>query len=310
MQQEGVQLVPGPGGLPQDIPKAVTAAQSGNGETQATQPSGRRSKFSSVPPPGVQAQQAPPPAAGHIADPLQQPAHAMQFVSAGAPQQYGFEAQQPQQQGLASSAVHGAAAHQAQAQQQPPVQSLASIEGAPDGYSAPMDSEQQLQPAHIQRQPHMQAQPAQAQQPPPFAGAPEDGALALRITKLAEFVTRNGAEFEQQVRAKQGDNPEYAFLNNGEGSDFYRWCLFCMPRQLPLEQPLPDSWTDPLQHAAPTAEASALPPMPAEVSNGFAQVLQLLHGTQVRSRCHGLQLGNLFSCRATATIMKSYFHPC
>jgi Surp module len=142
-----------------------------------------------------------------------------------------------------------------------------------------------VQQQPLQQQPTAQpaSQQAPQQVPPPFTAAPADAALALRITKLAEFTTRNGPAFENQVRQKQGANPEYAFLNNREGSDYYRWCLFCMPRKLSLDQALPEGWADaPPPLEAPTP-GQALPVMPAEVSSGFAQVLQLLHGTQARS---------------------------
>jgi hypothetical protein len=129
---------------------------------------------------------------------------------------------------------------------------------------------------HLQ---HLQQQADQSQggaSPPPFAAAPVDAALSLRITKLAEFTTRNGSAFEEQVRIKQGGNPEYAFLDSGDGSDFYRWCLFCMPRHLPLDKPLPEGWGD-----LPRQQNTAISGMPADVSNGFKRVLQLLQGTQV-----------------------------
>ena len=144
------------------------------------------------------------------------------------------------------------------------------------------------------------AQLAAAAKPPPFAAAPADGALAQRILKLAEFVHRNGPAFEVQVRNKQGSSPDYAFLNWGLGSDYYRWAHFCIQRNLPVDQPLPDGWSDapPPAAAAPAAApaAAAAPPLPAEVSSGFAHVLQILQGSQVRM----LALASVkFSKRAT-----------
>ena len=109
-----------------------------------------------------------------------------------------------------------------------------------------------------------------------------DPALLQRITKLAEYTVRNGPAFEQQVQAKQGENPEYAFLNNGEGSAYYQWCLFCLPRSLPLDQQLPAGGQIPAAKQAGAAEATGA--VPSEVSSGFAQVLELLQGTQVRHR--------------------------
>jgi hypothetical protein len=89
-------------------------------------------------------------------------------------------------------------------------------------------------------------QPSNPQNRPPFVPAPHDGALALRITKLAEYTARNGTAFEEQVRAKQRQNQEYAFLHGGEGSNYYAWCRFCAFRGLDHTLPLPDDWVDPL----------------------------------------------------------------
>jgi hypothetical protein len=145
----------------------------------------------------------------------------------------------------------------------------------------PASSSQGLPQAHVAVHPEQTAampgasqQLTPSSQPPTFTEAPSNAALALRITKLAEFVVRNGPAFEQQVRSKQGANPEYSFLNGGAGSDYYRWCLFCTEQKLPIDQPLSDAWKKGAQDVAA---------MPEVVSGGFAQVLQMLHATQVRS---------------------------
>ena len=120
--------------------------------------------------------------------------------------------------------------------------------------------------------------------PPPFACAPDDQALSTRITKLAEYYTRNGPAFEELLKSKQKDNPEYAFLFGGPGCEFYAWSLFCMPRGLPIEKPLPEDFVEPLPGNGAIgvpAHAMVAPEMPAEVSTGFGQVLELLNGTQV-----------------------------
>ena len=135
----------------------------------------------------------------------------------------------------------------------------------PPAYAPPATA---VGPAH-----HAVQQASPPAQAPPFAPTPADTALAQRISKLAEFVSRNGPAFEQQVRAKQGGNAEYAFLQGGAGSEYYQWCLFCMPRQLPLDRPL---------EATPPGGQVAGGAMPEAVSSGFAQVLNVLHGSQVR----------------------------
>lgn len=43
------------------------------------------------------------------------------------------------------------------------------------------------------------------------------------IDKLAEFVARNGPEFEQMTKNKQQANPKFAFLFGGEYYGYYQW---------------------------------------------------------------------------------------
>lgn len=43
------------------------------------------------------------------------------------------------------------------------------------------------------------------------------------IDKLAEFVARNGLEFEQMTKTKQQSNPKFAFLYGGEYFSYYQW---------------------------------------------------------------------------------------
>lgn len=143
-----------------------------------------------------------------------------------------------------------------------------------------------------------------AQPPPAFAVAPADKDLTLRITKLSEYYARSGPAFEELLRTKQKNNPEYAFLFGGEGSSFYAWCRFCMQKGLPYDRPIADSrllsntanaplatqgilqhggaavhqlGQIPAQYAVPPAVPQ---PLPAEVSTGFAQVLAMLQGSQ------------------------------
>lgn len=49
--------------------------------------------------------------------------------------------------------------------------------------------------------------------------------LELRniIDKLAQFVARNGPEFEQMTKNKQRDNPKFAFLFGGEHFNYYQY---------------------------------------------------------------------------------------
>ena len=81
----------------------------------------------------------------------------------------------------------------------------------------------------------------------------EDNHLSLcdRIRKLAPYVARNGKEFEDKVKQKEGENPLFNFLNlsgyaifggiesnNGilnkanEGYWYYKWMLYCAQKGL------------------------------------------------------------------------------
>lgn len=50
---------------------------------------------------------------------------------------------------------------------------------------------------------------------------PRDSQLANIIDKLAEFVARNGPEFEQMTFIKQKNNSKFAFLQ--KSSEFYNY---------------------------------------------------------------------------------------
>ena len=43
------------------------------------------------------------------------------------------------------------------------------------------------------------------------------------IDKLANFVARNGPEFEEMTKSKQQHNPKFAFLFGGEHHAYYQW---------------------------------------------------------------------------------------
>ena len=50
-----------------------------------------------------------------------------------------------------------------------------------------------------------------------------DAELRNIIDKLANFVARNGPEFEQMTMHKQRDNPKFSFLFGGENYNYYKW---------------------------------------------------------------------------------------
>lgn len=50
-----------------------------------------------------------------------------------------------------------------------------------------------------------------------------DPQLQNIIDKLAEFVARNGPEFEQMTKTKQQGNPKFSFLFGGEFYNYYMY---------------------------------------------------------------------------------------
>lgn len=52
---------------------------------------------------------------------------------------------------------------------------------------------------------------------------PDELELRNIIDKLAQFVARNGPEFEQMTKNKQRDNPKFAFLFGGEHFNYYQY---------------------------------------------------------------------------------------
>lgn len=43
------------------------------------------------------------------------------------------------------------------------------------------------------------------------------------IDKLAQFVARNGPEFEKMTKTKQKNNPKFSFLYGGEYFNYYQY---------------------------------------------------------------------------------------
>jgi calcium homeostasis ER protein len=50
-----------------------------------------------------------------------------------------------------------------------------------------------------------------------------DTELRNIIDKLAQFVARNGPEFEQMTKNKQKGNPKFQFLYGGEYFNYYQY---------------------------------------------------------------------------------------
>jgi len=96
--------------------------------------------------------------------------------------------------------------------------------------------------------------------------------LKKRIEIMADHISRNGADFENTVKAKNANNPQFGFLYTGEGSEYYQQVL----ARLRAPQ-APKSF--------PTLPAPARPPAPpqapAQAPASQSSLAGLLRGGQV-----------------------------
>ncbi|KAG8454868.1 hypothetical protein GDO86_001187 [Hymenochirus boettgeri] len=80
---------------------------------------------------------------------------------------------------------------------------------------------------------------------------PEDQELRNVIDKLAQFVARNGPEFESMTMEKQKENPKFSFLFGGEFYSYYKCKLAMEQQQLLCKQ---------AQDLEPKAQITTIPP--------------------------------------------------
>ncbi|XP_031776986.1 calcium homeostasis endoplasmic reticulum protein isoform X2 [Nasonia vitripennis] len=94
-----------------------------------------------------------------------------------------------------------------------------------------------------------------------------DTELRNIIDKLAQFVARNGPEFEQMTKNKQKDNPKFSFLFGGEYFNYYQYKV--TTEQAILKQ----KGINPMQNADPRLKVSQQQQSPAVGVNnvGMAQ---------------------------------------
>ncbi|XP_075731709.1 SR-related CTD associated factor 6 isoform X2 [Rhipicephalus microplus] len=89
--------------------------------------------------------------------------------------------------------------------------------------------------------------------------APPDQELRNIIDKLAQFVARNGPEFEQMTKQKQKDNPKFSFLFGGEYYAYYK-------HQVAAQQNL----LKPKEEVPPTMSSAPPAPMPWQATSNVA----------------------------------------
>eukprot|EP00959_Pyramimonas_sp_CCMP1952_P126954 2655147-Pyramimonas_sp.AAC.1 len=142
-------------------------------------------------------------------------------------------------------------------------------------------------------------------QPAPLFCHATDVEAKKRIDKLVEYVHKNGPQFEQMVKMKQGSDPQYAFLFGGPDYPYYRWALWCQVYNLNRDVPpgtqatpmvglqVPGSQAQPMMQGyvnpaaalggvpRMTAAPVVLPPtLPPDLAAGFNQVMDALNATK------------------------------
>lgn len=70
--------------------------------------------------------------------------------------------------------------------------------------------------------------------PPIPTPPPEEPSVAERIQKMANYVFRNGPDFEEMMKQKEQNNPKFGFLFGGEHCQYYRYVA---PSYTPTSKP-------------------------------------------------------------------------
>ncbi|XP_058121428.1 calcium homeostasis endoplasmic reticulum protein isoform X2 [Anopheles coustani] len=124
---------------------------------------------------------------------------------------------------------------------------------------------------------------------PPLA--PNDIEQRNIIDKLADFVARNGPEFESMTKSKQRGNPKFEFLYGGEFYNYYQYKVITKQammkqQQQQQQQPQPNMSLPPLmgQHGIPSLLAGfpQQPPPQTQLPPGALQQQQQQHQSQVQ----------------------------
>uniref|UniRef100_A0A7N8Y347 Calcium homeostasis endoplasmic reticulum protein n=1 Tax=Mastacembelus armatus TaxID=205130 RepID=A0A7N8Y347_9TELE len=90
------------------------------------------------------------------------------------------------------------------------------------------------------------------------------------IDKLAQFVARNGPEFEKMTMEKQKDNPKFSFLFGGEYFSYYK-CKLAMEQQQHVYNP---SSKDVVDIPPPPVPIIAPPPVPPPATPSIDELIQ------------------------------------
>uniref|UniRef100_A0A8C9WQZ0 Calcium homeostasis endoplasmic reticulum protein n=1 Tax=Sander lucioperca TaxID=283035 RepID=A0A8C9WQZ0_SANLU len=98
---------------------------------------------------------------------------------------------------------------------------------------------------------------------------PEDQELKNVIDKLAQFVARNGPEFEKMTMEKQKDNPKFSFLFGGDYFSYYK-CKLAIEQQQQMYNPGAKDAVD----IPPSMPMIAPPPIPPPAAPSMDELIQ------------------------------------
>uniref|UniRef100_A0A7M4FH05 Calcium homeostasis endoplasmic reticulum protein n=1 Tax=Crocodylus porosus TaxID=8502 RepID=A0A7M4FH05_CROPO len=106
---------------------------------------------------------------------------------------------------------------------------------------------------------------------------PDDQELRNVIDKLAQFVARNGPEFEKMTMEKQKENPKFSFLFGGDFYGYYKYKLALEQQQLLCKQTQDIETTAQIQ---PLSQPSLPPPAAIPAPQGAPSVEELIQQSQ------------------------------
>uniref|UniRef100_A0A8B9Q9K3 Calcium homeostasis endoplasmic reticulum protein n=1 Tax=Apteryx owenii TaxID=8824 RepID=A0A8B9Q9K3_APTOW len=106
---------------------------------------------------------------------------------------------------------------------------------------------------------------------------PDDQELRNVIDKLAQFVARNGPEFEKMTMEKQKENPKFSFLFGGDFYGYYKYKLALEQQQLLCKQSQDIEATAQIQ---PLPQPSLPPAAPIPAPQGTPSVEELIQQSQ------------------------------
>uniref|UniRef100_A0A0K8URH6 Calcium homeostasis endoplasmic reticulum protein n=1 Tax=Bactrocera latifrons TaxID=174628 RepID=A0A0K8URH6_BACLA len=126
--------------------------------------------------------------------------------------------------------------------------------------------------------------------PPP----PRDSSLRNIIDKLAEFVARNGPEFEMITKQKQHGNPKFDFLYGGEYAGYYQYRVVAEQAFLKQQSGLPQSSQHTSVHHMPhnQNQQTLSPALPHHFTQGPPNQMHMAQTSGLTQNSHE---GNNFS---------------